>query len=297
MRLRKLLQKWIPSRAHTCVRCLHDLRGRLFWYWWAWPVDPWKLRPHFDSGFALKIASRYWVEYDGTFEQIISASERLQIVVPVALLLIFGILFMLFGSGKNAAIVFTGVPLALTSGVAGLLIRGLPSSISAGVGFIALSGVAVLNGVVMVSFIRALRDQGIPLDQAIREGALTRLRPVLMTAFVASLGTDGAQRRWGQRGPTTTRHRPHRRRDLLDDSHPVGPAGALPPVPPGKGGAGHLNAAPVPARTYSAANIPFEVPKTPPLIDLRYLIPSSAIASPGIESPSACRAAMSTNAA
>ncbi|MBP6014266.1 MAG: CusA/CzcA family heavy metal efflux RND transporter [Alphaproteobacteria bacterium] len=136
----------------------------------------------------VKMPDGYWVEYGGTFEQLISASQRLQVVVPVALLLIFGILFSLFGSAKDAAIVFTGVPLALTGGVAALLLRDLPLSISAGVGFIALSGVAVLNGVVMVSFIRALREQGMALDQAIREGALTRLRPVLMTALVAGLG-------------------------------------------------------------------------------------------------------------
>jgi cobalt-zinc-cadmium resistance protein CzcA len=109
-------------------------------------------------------------------------------VVPVALLLIFGILFSLFGSVKDAAIVFTGVPLALTGGVAALWLRDLPLSISAGVGFIALSGVAVLNGVVMISFIRTLREQGTPLDLAVRDGAITRLRPVLMTALVASLG-------------------------------------------------------------------------------------------------------------
>lgn len=136
----------------------------------------------------VQIPEGYWISYGGTFEQLISASQRLQVVVPVALLLIFGILFSLFGSAKDAAIVFTGVPLALTGGVAALWLRDLPLSISAGVGFIALSGVAVLNGVVMVSFIRALREQGTSLDQAIREGALTRLRPVLMTAFVAGLG-------------------------------------------------------------------------------------------------------------
>jgi heavy metal efflux system protein len=130
----------------------------------------------------------YWIEYGGTFEQLISAAQRLQIVVPVALLLIFGLLFSLFGSARDAAIVFTGVPLALTGGVAALWLRDLPLSISAGVGFIALSGVAVLNGVVMISFIRALREQGTPLDVAVREGAVTRLRPVLMTALVASLG-------------------------------------------------------------------------------------------------------------
>lgn len=109
-------------------------------------------------------------------------------MVPAALLLIFGLLYALFRSGKDAAIVFSGVPLALTGGVAALLLRGMPLSISAGVGFIALSGVAVLNGVVMLSFIKQLRESGSDLEQAIRKGALTRLRPVLMTALVASLG-------------------------------------------------------------------------------------------------------------
>ncbi len=130
----------------------------------------------------------YWIGYGGTFEQLISASARLQIVVPLALILIVGLLFMLFGSLKDALIVFSGVPLALTGGVVALALRDLPMSISAGVGFIALSGVAVLNGVVMVTFIRSLRAEGMPLEAAIREGALTRLRPVLMTAMVASLG-------------------------------------------------------------------------------------------------------------
>ena len=130
----------------------------------------------------------YWIGYGGEFEQLISAAQRLRLVVPAALLLIFGLLFALFRSVKDAALVFSGVPLALTGGVAALLLRDLPLSISAGVGFIALSGVAVLNGVVMLSFIRTLRAEGRPLDEAVREGALTRLRPVLMTALVASLG-------------------------------------------------------------------------------------------------------------
>jgi heavy metal efflux system protein len=136
----------------------------------------------------VEVPTGYWISYGGTFEQLMSAAQRLQLVVPAALLLIFGLLYALFRSVKDAAVVFSGVPLALTGGVAALLLRGLPLSISAGVGFIALSGVAVLNGVVMLSFIRSLRDQGAPLDEAIREGALTRLRPVLMTALVASLG-------------------------------------------------------------------------------------------------------------
>ncbi|AMK17035.1 MULTISPECIES: efflux RND transporter permease subunit [Sphingobium] len=139
-------------------------------------------------GSEVQIPEGYWIDYGGTFEQLQSASLRLQIVVPLALLLIFGLLMALFGSAKDALIVFSGVPLALTGGIAALLLRGIPFSISAGVGFIALSGVAVLNGVVMLSFIRQLRDEGLELDPAIREGALTRLRPVLMTALVASLG-------------------------------------------------------------------------------------------------------------
>jgi cobalt-zinc-cadmium resistance protein CzcA len=130
----------------------------------------------------------YWIDYGGTFEQLISASRRLAIVVPATLLLILGLLFMAFGSAKDAAIVFTGVPLALTGGVVTLWLRGIPLSISAGVGFIALSGIAVLNGLVMITFIRKLREQGAPLDVAIVDGALGRLRPVLMTALVASLG-------------------------------------------------------------------------------------------------------------
>ena len=136
----------------------------------------------------VDLPAGYWVSYGGTFEQLISAAKRLQLVVPAVLLLIFGLLFALFRSWRDSAIVFSGVPLALTGGVAALALRGLPLSISAGVGFIALSGVAVLNGVVMVSFIRGLIEEGKPVGQAIREGALTRLRPVLMTALVASLG-------------------------------------------------------------------------------------------------------------
>jgi cobalt-zinc-cadmium resistance protein CzcA len=130
----------------------------------------------------------YWVDYGGTFEQLISARQRLMIVVPAALLLIFGLLFMAFNSARAALLVFSGVPLALTGGIAALILRDIPLSISAGVGFIALSGVAVLNGVVMLSFIRDLEAEGKTLDEAIIEGALTRLRPVLMTALVASLG-------------------------------------------------------------------------------------------------------------
>ena len=136
----------------------------------------------------IELPEGYWIEYGGTFEQLISASQRLSVVVPLVLVMIFGLLFMAFGSGKDAAIVFSGVPLALTGGVLALWLRDIPFSISAGVGFIALSGVAVLNGLVLISFIRTLRGQGGPLHEAVIEGAVTRLRPVLMTALVASLG-------------------------------------------------------------------------------------------------------------
>jgi cobalt-zinc-cadmium resistance protein CzcA len=136
----------------------------------------------------VEIPPGYWVGYGGTFEQLISATKRLQVVVPSALLLIFLLLFMVFGSVRDAVLVFSGVPLALSGGVAALWLRDIPLSISAGVGFIALSGIAVLNGVVMVSFIRALIAEGKPLELAIVEGAMTRLRPVLMTALVAGLG-------------------------------------------------------------------------------------------------------------
>ena len=139
-------------------------------------------------GQDVRLPEGYWIDYGGTFEQLISATQRLGVVVPVTLALIFALLFMAFGSARDATIVFSGVPLALTGGVLALALRGIPLSISAGVGFIALSGVAVLNGLVMIAFIRRLREQGDPLDEAVRDGALGRLRPVLMTALVASLG-------------------------------------------------------------------------------------------------------------
>lgn len=136
----------------------------------------------------VSIPAGYWTRWGGQFEQLQSAAQRLQVVVPVALLLVFGLLFMMFNNLKDGLLVFTGIPFALTGGVVALWLRDIPLSISAGVGFIALSGVAVLNGLVMIAFIRGLREQGRTLRQAIDEGALTRLRPVLMTALVASLG-------------------------------------------------------------------------------------------------------------
>jgi cobalt-zinc-cadmium resistance protein CzcA len=137
---------------------------------------------------AVVLPAGYWVEYGGTYQKLQSASQRLSIVVPVTLLMIVGLLILALGSFKDAMIIFSGVPLALTGGVAALMLRDIPFSISAAVGFIALSGIAILNGLVMVSFIRELRREGRSLEQAISEGALTRLRPVLTTALVASLG-------------------------------------------------------------------------------------------------------------
>jgi len=130
----------------------------------------------------------YWTTWGGQFEQLQAAAKRLQLVVPVALLLVFVLLFMMFNTLRDGLVVFTGIPFALTGGILALWLRDIPLSISAGVGFIALSGVAVLNGLVMIAFIRGLLEEGRPLSEAVREGALVRLRPVLMTALVASLG-------------------------------------------------------------------------------------------------------------
>ena len=136
----------------------------------------------------VKLPAGAWLDWGGQFENLTAARQRLAIVVPACFALIFLLLHAAFGAVRPALLVFTAVPLALTGGVAALWLRGLPFSISAAVGFIALSGVAVLNGLVLVTFINQLREQGRPLEVAIREGALTRLRPVLMTALVASLG-------------------------------------------------------------------------------------------------------------
>jgi len=130
----------------------------------------------------------YFITWGGQFENLAKARQRLMIVVPIALSLIFVMLLSAFGNVRHAIIVYTGVPLALTGGVLGLWLRGMPFSISAGVGFIALSGVAVLNGVVMITFINELIKGGSPARDAVIDGSLSRLRPVLMTALVASLG-------------------------------------------------------------------------------------------------------------
>lgn len=136
----------------------------------------------------VQVPSGYWLSWGGQFEQLQSASERLKLVVPLALFMVFILLFIMFNNVKDGLLVFTGIPFALSGGVVSLWMLGIPLSITAAVGFIALSGVAVLNGLVMISFIRNLREEGMQLDAAVRDGAVTRLRPVLMTALVASLG-------------------------------------------------------------------------------------------------------------
>jgi len=136
----------------------------------------------------VRLPPGYWLAWGGQFENLQNAAQRLKIVVPASLALVFALLFMMFNSARDGALVFTGIPFALTGGVFALWMRGIPMSISAAVGFIALSGVAVLNGLVMISFIRSLREQGQPLAEAVRNGAMVRLRPVLMTSLVASLG-------------------------------------------------------------------------------------------------------------
>lgn len=139
-------------------------------------------------GEQVKLPAGYYLTWGGQFENLQRASARLLIVVPLALFLIFVLLFTTFNSVRQALLIYTGIPFAVVGGVLALALRGMPFSISAGVGFIALFGVAVLNGVVMVSYINRLRDEGRTLDKAVSEGAMTRLRPVLMTALVASLG-------------------------------------------------------------------------------------------------------------
>ena len=136
----------------------------------------------------IQLPEGYTLEFGGQFENLREAKARLAIVVPAALVFIFALIFMAFGSVRQALIVYSGVPLAITGGVVALWLRGMPFSISAAVGFIALSGVAVLNGVVLISYFNQLREEGSDVRSAVIEGSLTRLRPVLMTAAVAALG-------------------------------------------------------------------------------------------------------------
>jgi len=137
---------------------------------------------------SVRLPAGYWLGWGGQFENLVTARNRLMIVVPLALALILTMLVLAFGSLKDALVVFSGVPLALTGGVLALLIRGMPLSITAGIGFIALSGVAVLNGVVLLSFVRDRLVAGVEIEPALLEGCARRLRPILMTALVAALG-------------------------------------------------------------------------------------------------------------
>lgn len=139
-------------------------------------------------GAEVSLPTGYYLKWGGTFENLERATSTLLVVVPIALFLIFVLLFSTFGSARQALVIYTGIPFAIVGGIVSLAIRDMPFSISAGVGFIALFGVAVLNGVVMVSFINQLREEGMTVAEAVRLGAETRLRPVLMTALVASLG-------------------------------------------------------------------------------------------------------------
>jgi cobalt-zinc-cadmium resistance protein CzcA len=159
---------------------LVNLRGR--------DVQSWVNEAQQKLAAELKLPDGYFLEFGGQFKNLQSARARLAIVVPLVLALVFVLIFAAFGSLRQALVIYSGVPLAVTGGVFALVLRGLPFSISAGIGFIALSGVAVLNGVVLISYFNQLREQGRDVFESVREGSLTRLRPVLMTALVASLG-------------------------------------------------------------------------------------------------------------
>ena len=157
-----------------------NLRGR--------DVESFVLEAQKKVAETVKLPAGYTVEFGGQFKNLQEARARLTIIVPVALLIIFLLIFMAFGSLRQALLIYTGIPLAVTGGIFALWLRGMPFSISAGVGFIALSGVAVLNGLMMVSYYNQLREAGKSLLDSVIEGSLTRLRPVMMTAMVASLG-------------------------------------------------------------------------------------------------------------
>jgi heavy metal efflux system protein len=176
----KTVSPILRDSAQRRAALMVNLRGR--------DVDSWvreadaKVREH------VKLPEGYMIEFGGQFEKLREAKARLTIVVPAALLFIFVLIFMAFGSLRQALLVYSGVPLAVTGGVVALWLRNMPFSISAAVGFIALSGVAVLNGVVMISYFNQLREEGRDVRSAVIEGSLTRLRPVLMTAAVAAFG-------------------------------------------------------------------------------------------------------------
>ena len=151
-------------------------------------IEGWVRRAQAILEEKVTLPDGYIIEFGGQFKRLQEARSRLMIVVPFTLLLIFGIVFMAFGSLRQALLIYSGIPLAVTGGVLALWLRGMPFSITAAIGFIALSGVAVLNGMVMVSCFNRLREEGLGVMEAVLSGAVSRLRPVLMTAMVASLG-------------------------------------------------------------------------------------------------------------
>jgi cobalt-zinc-cadmium resistance protein CzcA len=159
---------------------LVNLRGR--------DVQSWVDEAQQKLAAQVKLPQGYYFEFGGQFKNLQAARARLSIVVPLVLAVIFVLIFAAFGSLRQAFVIYSGIPLAVTGGVFALVLRGLPFSISAGVGFIALSGVAVLNGVVLITYFNQLREEGKGVLESVLEGSLTRLRPVLMTALVASLG-------------------------------------------------------------------------------------------------------------
>jgi cobalt-zinc-cadmium resistance protein CzcA len=159
---------------------LVNLRGR--------DVQSWVTEAQQKLAAQVKLPDGYYFEFGGQFKNLQAARGRLLVVVPLVLALIFVIIFAAFSSLRQALVIYSGIPLAVTGGIFALVLRGLPFSISAGVGFIALSGVAVLNGVVLITYFNQLGEEGRTVVDAVLEGSLTRLRPVLMTALVASLG-------------------------------------------------------------------------------------------------------------
>jgi cobalt-zinc-cadmium resistance protein CzcA len=176
----KTVSPILRDSAQRRAALMVNLRGR--------DVDSWvkeadaKVREH------VRLPEGYTLEFGGQFENLREAKARLAIVVPAALAFIFVLIFMAFGSVRQALLVYSGVPLAVTGGIFALWLRDMPFSISAAVGFIALSGVAVLNGVVMISYFNQLREQGRDVRAAVMQGSMTRLRPVIMTAAVAAFG-------------------------------------------------------------------------------------------------------------
>src|SRR5262245_16903690 len=166
--------------AQRRASVLVNLRGR--------DVQSWVNEAQAKLATEVKLPEGYYFEFGGQFKNLQAARARLAIVVPLVLALIFVLVFGAFGSFRQALIIYSGIPLAVTGGVFALVLRGLPFSISAGVGFIALSGVAVLNGLMLITYFNQLREAGADVLRAVTEGSLTRLRPVLMTALVASLG-------------------------------------------------------------------------------------------------------------